>query len=288
MYNFLKKSVKYILLTLGVLISLFGVLGIFLGFIIGLFVFVLPGVLLIYLSLKINIKAEEQLEENIKIDNHTTPNILYEKDETINHAVVENINITQKKSDNIYYEPIIHPNISITTHLHEYSSSCKKYQDDYYYLSTFVVGIKYDSRQERLENYINHLKKEDYFMFYFDDMSNKEIKEHSDFYEEPVWEISNEFIPRVVLENDYTNKYDSNALKVIIDDPDYQKFVVGYIPKEDSLLIDEKLKTHNLDNITAIITGGKYKIVDTNDRYKTIYTKEKPYGLNLSLRFSIK
>lgn len=69
------------------------------------------------------------------------------------------------------------------------------------------------------------------------------------------------------------NEYDSNAIKVVIDN-----IHVGYIKKESCLHIKELIKTNKIRHITADIHGGEYKILVSDydiEKDKEIYTMEK-------------
>ncbi|WP_053464846.1 hypothetical protein [Staphylococcus carnosus] len=62
---------------------------------------------------------------------------------------------------------------------------------------------------------------------------------------------------------------------------EYGEFHIGYIPKEDAAIFNNYID--NIVTCNAYIYGGKYKEFD--DFEDKIKTKEKPYGLNLTVSY---
>ena len=76
----------------------------------------------------------------------------------------------------------------------------------------------------------------------------------------------------VVLEEEPTNEYDPNAIKVIIDNVH-----VGYIKKGSCSRIKKLIKEDKISKISAKIKGGAYKALYCDDEYadKLTYTLDK-------------
>jgi hypothetical protein len=96
------------------------------------------------------------------------------------------------------------------------------------------------------------------------------------------------FAPKsVVLEEEPDNKYDKNAIKVIIDDVH-----VGYIKKEDCTHVKQLIDSKNIISIDATISGGKYRYYyeDYDDDamdYKThIKTERHNYSIYITLKLN--
>jgi|GEM_PF-5258850 hypothetical protein len=96
------------------------------------------------------------------------------------------------------------------------------------------------------------------------------------------------FAPKsVVLEEEPDNKYDKNAIKVIIDDVH-----VGYIKKEDCTHVKQLIDSKNIISIDATISGGKYRCYyeDYDDDamdYKThIKTERHNYSIYITLKLN--
>ncbi|MEM5397884.1 HIRAN domain-containing protein [Staphylococcus gallinarum] len=149
---------------------------------------------------------------------------------------------------------------------------------DSYIESFTVVGLNYEGRREKLKKMINSMKKNDEFIFLYDDLKGRELKEQLEF-ENRIFEIADyESIPGVFLEKEPGNEYDVNAIKVMVSN-DYGNFQIGYVPRE----IASNLSSYvdNITSCTAYVYGGKYKEMDYFE-YK-IKIGEKPYGLRLDL-----
>lgn len=96
------------------------------------------------------------------------------------------------------------------------------------------------------------------------------------------------FAPKsVVLEEEPDNKYDKNAIKVIIDGVH-----VGYIKKEDCIHVKQLIDSKNIISIDATISGGKYRCYyeDYDDDamdYKThIKTERHNYSIYITLKLN--
>ena len=96
------------------------------------------------------------------------------------------------------------------------------------------------------------------------------------------------FAPKsVVLEEEPDNKYDKNAIKVIIDGVH-----VGYIKKEDCIHVKQLIDSKNIISIDATIYGGKYRYYyeDYDDDamdYKThIKTERHNYSIYITLKLN--
>lgn len=91
-------------------------------------------------------------------------------------------------------------------------------------------------------------------------------------YDERIYQY--EFNPKsVVLEEEPDNIYDSNAIKVLIDN-----VLVGYIKKGSCGHIKNLIKEDKIQSIFAEIHGGKYKIVISDydyDKDKDVYKMDK-------------
>src|SRR5699024_11010304 len=132
---------------------------------------------------------------------------------------------------------------------------------------------------------INQYKRNDYFYPLYDGYTNKEIKE--EFFGD-VYEISGD-LGDVSIEQEDDNPYDSNALKVIVEDFDGKKHHIGYVPKEHCVEIRKLMESHRLE-ISNSIYGGKYKTVeyDYDDNFnekEKVVVESTPYGLEVNLTF---
>lgn len=148
------------------------------------------------------------------------------------------------------------------------------------YENFVVVGLNYDNRRSRLKKMINDMKKNEEFIYLYEDLKRSELIDELEFGGK-LFEIANfESVPGVYLERDIDNPYDTNAIKVNISN-DYGKFNVGYVPKEIAIVINQYIE--NINTCTAYIYGGKYKEFDWIE--EKLVTKEKPYGLNLMISY---
>lgn len=96
-----------------------------------------------------------------------------------------------------------------------------------------------------------------------------------------------DFFPvSVQLVEDPDNEYDSNAIKVIIDNVH-----VGYIKKGSCSHIKNLLRHNKISSIAANISGGKYKYISSDydvDKDKGVYTMETgSVGYFISLDISV-
>lgn len=74
-----------------------------------------------------------------------------------------------------------------------------------------------------------------------------------------------------------TNKHDKNAVKVSIDGK-----TVGYIKREETLVVKDILKNAQIEYIRAFVSGGKYKIVSLN---KNISNVEDGYSVRINVGY---
>ncbi|QHW36814.1 hypothetical protein GZH82_05470 [Staphylococcus ursi] len=146
--------------------------------------------------------------------------------------------------------------------------------------SFIVVGLNYDNRRNKLKKMINSMKKNEEFIFLYEDLRGNELIEELELGGELFEIASYESVPGVYLKKEPNNIYDSNAIKVMISN-EYGKFTVGYIPKENAESLNDYLD--NIVDCTAYIYGGKYKEFDYIE--EKIVTKEKNYGLKLEISY---
>lgn len=155
-------------------------------------------------------------------------------------------------------------------------------------IHSIVVGMKFEGRQKKLKALINRLKKEDYYYDLYDDLKNKEIIEDYFFHNEddPIWELSEEFLPYVTIQPEPDNKFDSNAVTVLVGENKEDAFVIGYLPSEDALRIQDLINNGKLSDADAKIKGGKYKYPGTDDSGDDIvFTGTSDYMIDLTLYF---
>lgn len=145
-----------------------------------------------------------------------------------------------------------------------------------------VVGINYESRSEKLKKMINAMKKNDEFIFLYDDLKGKELKEALEI-ENRIFEIANyENLPGVYLEKEPDNLYDANAIKVMVSN-EYGKFQIGYAPKDTAYYLNKYVDT--ITSCTAYIYGGKYKELDLFE--EKIKIEDRPYGLKIDVWYQL-
>lgn len=155
-------------------------------------------------------------------------------------------------------------------------------------IHSIVVGLKYEGRQAKLKKLINQLKKDDYFYEKYDGLTNKEIKDDYSYTDEddPIWELTNEYLPYSTIKSEPTNPYDSNAIAVYIGENEDESFQVGYLPSEDAARIQDLIKKATLIDVDAKIRGGKYKYFDFDDfGDEKVMTGNKDYSLSLTIDF---
>lgn len=155
-------------------------------------------------------------------------------------------------------------------------------------IHSIVVGLKYEGRQAKLKKLINQLKKDDYFYEKYDGLNNKEIKDDYSYTDEenPIWELTNEYLPYSTIKSEPNNPYDSNAIAVYIGENEGESFQVGYLPSEDAVRIQDLIKKGTLIGVDAKIRGGKYKYFDLDDfGDEKVMTGNKDYFLSLTIDF---
>lgn len=154
-------------------------------------------------------------------------------------------------------------------------------------IHSIVVGIKYEGRKKKLKDLIKELLEEDYY-YSFQGFTNNEIKEMSYMYsyDSPLYEIEDESLPYCEIVPEPDNPYDSNAVAVFVGRSEHDKFQVGYLPKSDAERIKDLINNGEIVNSDAIITGGRYKFVET-DEYgeEKLRSRTKDYLLNIEIVF---
>lgn len=175
------------------------------------------------------------------------------------------------------YKPI-RTNVSVNHTTSDKTKSGKEINS----LTFPVVGLNYEGRRQILKKIINQYKAEDYFFETYEGMSNKEIKENT--FDERIYELNYESLPTCKLVKEDDNKYDPNAIMVIIKDIYGVDHHIGYVPREHCLKVREVMDKHEIE-IMNTITGGKYKIVDYDDYgEEKVRTRSIPFGLNIFIK----
>lgn len=182
------------------------------------------------------------------------------------------------EKDQIIYD-LKNPSNKEIIHNNNLDDNIKIANDKESYIESFiVVGLNYEGRREKLKKMINAMKKNDEFIFLYDDLKGRDLKEELEF-ENRIFEIADyESVPGVFLEKEPGNEFDANAIKVMVSNS-YGDFQIGYVPREIASYLNSYVD--NITSCTAYIYGGKYKELDYfEDRIKI---GEKPYGLRLDL-----
>lgn len=143
-----------------------------------------------------------------------------------------------------------------------------------------VVGLNYEGRRNILKRIINKYKREDAFYEKYEGMTNKEIIE--DYFDDRVYELYAESLNSCIIEKEDDNKYDSNALKITVEDYEGNYHHIGYVPREHCVEIRKLMNGYRMV-VGNTITGGKYKEVDYDE--EKVVIKEKDYGLQISVSF---
>lgn len=115
-----------------------------------------------------------------------------------------------------------------------------------------VAGTSY--RQAQIKKIVNEYLIEEYE---YEGLTNKEIKE--DYFFDKVWQHEPIEV-NLTLENEPTNKYNNQAVKVMIGD-----YHVGYIPDVKLKKYYRLLESKGIKHAYGTIRGGKFKWVDTDD-----------------------
>ncbi|MGX7014362.1 DUF6681 family protein [Vagococcus silagei] len=150
--------------------------------------------------------------------------------------------------------------------------------------NTYVIGSKEERRNQYLEQYIDHLKQDDYFLFAFDGMNDEEIC-HQLNYVEKIWKLSDELLPWATVKKENVNNPESNILSVYIGDNEKDNFKVGYVPREHCEELNQMLETFDISDVEATVSGGTYRTL--NDDGKMIQ-RRSPYHLELTIRLKRK
>lgn len=186
---------------------------------------------------------------------------------------IENINILNLKSENSSKKN----NYSKSNTLHSETIHAKKNKPYFPFTArSYVVGIKYENRNNIIKRYINKLKKDGLIYETYEGLRGKDLKEQLE-YIDIVWEIEPELVD-VKLVEEKGNKYDSNAIAVYLEDTPKK---IGYIPKSDTQLIKNIINKYEYHS-SGIIKGGKYKKLDWDNK---IYIDEKTYSVDIELHY---
>jgi len=128
----------------------------------------------------------------------------------------------------------------------------KRYQ--FYVKGTFV-----DERQKFLTKLVKEMKKTDYKNFnYWDKYEGYTDREIIEELYEKVYEYSGRELPPAYLEHEDTNPYDPNAIKILVEDLNGNKFHIGYVPKELCKEIRD-MESRFKPLLALTLDGGKYK-----------------------------
>lgn len=96
------------------------------------------------------------------------------------------------------------------------------------------------------------------------------------------YELKNEPLPFTKIEKEPTNKYDKNAIKVLVGINEKELIHIGYIPKSDIDNITQNI--NNITNVKSYITGGLKKEVVFEDNKKNIKKTEAPIYITLKIK----
>lgn len=161
-------------------------------------------------------------------------------------------------------------------------SSNTKNNSSIHTLSFKVAGVTFENdSKKKIQSIIKSIVKElrDYYdkEYFYNGMSNTEIKEDSEF--DPglkVFEINEETVNDVYFVPDPNNIYDSNAIKVVSKKYGH----LGHVPKDKTKKVSQVIDTENL-KINCTITGGKFKYYD--DDQEKVLTDTWDYGLSIEI-----
>ncbi|AMY05099.1 hypothetical protein CD149_00450 [Staphylococcus condimenti] len=232
-------------------------------------------------------QAERKYEENStpvkEKQNEKINNAKFEKENTeINskHTESTNQDIIDYSKNEERIKSLSFPVEQETPNNITNSVANKNDEDNLFYESFPVVGLNYENRREKLKKMINAMKKNEEFYPLYDDLRGMELREELEFGDK-IYEIQDdESIHGVYLEKEPDNRYDANAIKVMVSN-EYGEFHIGYIPKEDAAIFNNYVD--DIVTCNAYIYGGKYKEFD--DFEDKIKTKENPYGLILTVSY---
>lgn len=217
---------------------------------------------------KQNKKINYTKNEKVNIENNSEYNESA-KEDSVDHSINEE-----------RIKPLCFPVEQETPNKITNSFASENDEDNLFYESFPVVGLNYENRRVKLKKMINAMKKNEEFYPLYDDLRGIELREELEFGDK-IYEIQDyESIHGVYLEKEPDNRYDTNAIKVMVSN-EYGEFHIGYIPKEDAAIFNNYID--NIVTCNAYIYGGKYKEFD--DFEDKIKTKEKPYGLNLTVSY---
>ncbi|WP_163468505.1 NINE protein [Fusobacterium sp. IOR10] len=146
-----------------------------------------------------------------------------------------------------------------------------------------VAGTFYENedgkeRQDLIKRFVKEEKK--YLSFEkYDGLTASQIKDYPigmEVYEVPEtkeWENEIEF------EFEPDNEYDENAIKVNLS----YHGCIGYVPREDNILVGELIKNGQIKAITHSITGGNYKYFDG----ESIEKDEEEYEISVNISYKV-
>ncbi len=149
-------------------------------------------------------------------------------------------------------------------------------------LSFKVAGVTFENdNKKKIQSIIKSIVKElrdsydkDYF---YDGMSNSEIKEEFEFDSDlKIFEINDESIDDIYFVLNPDNIYDPNAIKVVSEEYGH----LGHVPKNLTKKMKQIMDTENF-NTNCTITGGKFKYYDDEEGKVLIDTWD--YGLSIEV-----
>lgn len=150
---------------------------------------------------------------------------------------------------------------------------------------TFYENEDGEERQDLIKKFVKEEKK--YLSFEkYSGLTASEIKKYP--IETEVYEVpeTKEWENEIEFELEPDNKYDKNAIKVNLS----YHGCIGYVPRENNILVRELIENGQIKTITHNITGGNYKYFDgesiekDEEEYEVtvniLYKEEIPENLN--------
>lgn len=138
--------------------------------------------------------------------------------------------------------------------------------------------------QEILKRVANQYKKE-YELESFNGMTNKEIIED---YLSNLGEFEGQYLfDKIKLIIDVNNKYDENAIKIYLMDPEGIEHHVGFVKRDSNKILKYEILHNTIKTTSVEFTGGKYKTVDYDfEKDKDVVTTEElTRGLYINVAF---
>lgn len=135
------------------------------------------------------------------------------------------------------------------------------------FIKTYVTGLNYEGRQGIIASWKENMYEP------YDGMTTKEMKaeNYGIFYKYP----KDYETDALTFEPEPTNKYDSNAVKVIHKEMGF----IGYIPKEDNVRLLKLLESKVPFYVDSEVYGGQYKDVDDGE----MTSNNEPFGISLRI-----